>query len=244
MDAAHAAAFRQSLSLIANQSGWHILNTRKIAVTWDGGGAVGSLRVEPAGGNAPPFVGSHFGSGILTWNMPCLFRTLPCFNLLVRGPANWPKDGVQPLEGIVETDWADATFTMNWQMTRPHFTVNEPKALIVPERRGELEGFRPETGPISHDPALNQAHDRWRNSRIAHNAGLKVTNSNGRRQGWQKHNFRGTSPVNTQGSRASKQAVATRLCGSQAERAAGALIFAFNPAGTWNLAWCFAVPSP
>jgi hypothetical protein len=108
--------------LIANQ-GWHILNTRKIAVTWDGGAAIGSLRIDHADGNAVPFVGSHFGSGILTWNIPYLFRTPPGFNLLVRGPANWPKDGIQALEGIVETDWADATFTMNWQMTRPHFTV-------------------------------------------------------------------------------------------------------------------------
>ena len=127
---------------------------------------------------------------------------VPGFNLLVRGPANSPKDGVQALEGIVETDWADATFTMNWQMTRPHLTVtfevDEPIALIVPQRCGELESFRPETRPISDDPVLRSAHDRWRTSRIAHNTGLKESNSEARHQGWQKHYFRGTPPANTQ----------------------------------------------
>ena len=49
---------------------------------------------------------SHFGDGILTWHLPILFRTPPGYNLLVRGPANYPKDAVSPLEGIVETDWA------------------------------------------------------------------------------------------------------------------------------------------
>jgi hypothetical protein len=63
--------------LIANQSGWHILNTRKIAVTWDGGVGTENLRVEFIDGETSPFVGSHFGSGILTWNIPYLFRTSP-----------------------------------------------------------------------------------------------------------------------------------------------------------------------
>ena len=36
---------------------------------------------------------SLFGHGILTWTLPYLFRTPPGYNLLARGPANWPKDG-------------------------------------------------------------------------------------------------------------------------------------------------------
>jgi hypothetical protein len=89
---------------------------------------------------------------------------------------------------------------MNWQVTRPHFTVifevGEPIALIVPQRRGELESFEPEMRPITDDPALDSAHVRWRDSRNAHNAGLNEQNSEARRQGWQKHYFRGTSPGN------------------------------------------------
>lgn len=66
----------------------------------------------------PKPVSSVFGSGIMTWGVPYLFRTPPGWNLLARGPANWPKDAVAPLDGLVETDWAVATFTMNWKFTR------------------------------------------------------------------------------------------------------------------------------
>jgi hypothetical protein len=30
---------------------------------------------------------------------------------------------ISPLDGIVETDWLEATFTMNWKLTRPNHTV-------------------------------------------------------------------------------------------------------------------------
>ena len=64
-------------------------------------------------------VSSNFGYGIVTWYLPYLFRTSPGYNLWVRGPVNSPKDGIVPLEGLVETDWAEATFTVNWKITRP-----------------------------------------------------------------------------------------------------------------------------
>jgi hypothetical protein len=35
-------------------------------------------------------------------HLPMLFRSPAGYNLLVPGPANYPKDGVRPLEGIVE----------------------------------------------------------------------------------------------------------------------------------------------
>ncbi|HMZ02762.1 MAG TPA: DUF6065 family protein, partial [Burkholderiaceae bacterium] len=57
---------------------------------------------------------SHFGSGILTFSLPYLFRTSPGYGMLVRGPTNCAKDGAAPLDGIVETDWAPYSFTMNW----------------------------------------------------------------------------------------------------------------------------------
>ena len=37
---------------------------------------------------------------------------------MVTGPFNQPKDAIQPLTAIVETDWAPFTFTMNWKFTR------------------------------------------------------------------------------------------------------------------------------
>src|SRR5438105_10509762 len=105
--------------LIANQAGWALLNPVAFEATWDGSPAKESIRIDFAGDD-PPYplpVESHFGYGILTWSIPYLFRTPPGYNLLARGPANWPKDGVCALEGIVETDWTFSTFTMNWKIT-------------------------------------------------------------------------------------------------------------------------------
>jgi Family of unknown function (DUF6065) len=42
---------------------------------------------------------------------------LPGYNLYVRGASNFPKDGAYALDGIFETDWAVATFTMNCKLT-------------------------------------------------------------------------------------------------------------------------------
>jgi len=115
--------------------------------------------------------------------------------LLVRGPANWPKDGIAPLEGVVETDWSEAPFTMNWKMTRPvHrviFEEGEPIALLVPQRRGELEKFQPELRAIEDVPELHQGYQQWLQSRKSFIAGLCRPGSEEVKQGWQKHYFQG-----------------------------------------------------
>jgi uncharacterized protein DUF6065 len=183
--------------LIANQAGWLILSGHKVAATWDGGAGLESIRVEHLSGGPPYSAASHFGSGILTFSLPYLFRTPPGFNLLVRGPTNSPKDGISPLDGVVETDWLEATFTMNWKLTRPHhtvvFEVGEPVAMIVPQPRGELECFRPEIRDLADDPELADAFQRWCQSRIQFNAELKQPGSDAQRQRWQKHYFQGAS---------------------------------------------------
>jgi hypothetical protein len=189
--------------LIANQSGWFLLNTHKIRVTWIGWNDIESLQVEMLSGEPPCLAISHFGHGILTWTVPYLFRTPPGYNLLVRGPANWPKDGIYPLEGVVETDWSEATFTMNWKMTRPVqrviFDEGEPIALLVPQRRGELETFQPEIRAIEDVPELHQGYQQWSQSRDSFNAGLRQPGSKEVKQGWQKHYFQGVHLTKTPG---------------------------------------------
>jgi hypothetical protein len=118
---------------------------------------------------------STFGYGIVTWEPPLLFRTSPGYNLLVRGPANCPKDGVTALEGIVETDWCPATFTVNWKITCPNtwieFAAGEPLAMLVPQRRGELEEFEPEIRALETNPELSEAYGAWRDVRLAQKRG-------------------------------------------------------------------------
>jgi hypothetical protein len=98
-----------------------------------------------------------------------LFRTPPGYNLLVRGPANYPKDGVCALEGIVETDWASASFSMSWKLTRKlmpvRFEIDEPICMIVPQRRADLEEFAPELTRIESDEDLRRKHESFLDSR-------------------------------------------------------------------------------
>jgi hypothetical protein len=112
---------------------------------------------------------THFGYGVLTWDVPFLFRTPEGFNLLARGPANDPKDGISALEGIVETDWAVATFTMNWKFTRADhwisFDAGEPFCMVVPQRRAELEAFIPRLRPLGADPATEAGARAWSSKR-------------------------------------------------------------------------------
>jgi hypothetical protein len=180
--------------LIANQSGWLLINTETVRLTWDGGRELDSLTIEYEGApHSRPFV-SHFGSGIVTYLVPYLFRTSPGWNLLVRGPSNCPKDGIYPLEGVVETDWATATFTMNWHLTRPGMTVTfirgEPVAMVVPQRRGDLERVSPRIKDLSSDPSLDAAYQAWQASRQEFLADLDEGGLP-RGKDWQRHYFRG-----------------------------------------------------
>ncbi len=134
--------------MMANRAGWDIVLSEPVKATWTGGDDPGAVSASGCGLGA-------FGSGILTFRVAWLFRTPPGWNLLVRGPVNAPKDGICPLEGIVETDWANQTFTMNWQFTRPGtvvFGVEEPFCTILPQRRGELESVSPRIASIAEDP--------------------------------------------------------------------------------------------
>nr|BBX77419.1 hypothetical protein MFLOJ_12060 [Mycobacterium florentinum] len=156
--------------LIANQSGWELRNPCAFTATWMGQPNGVDVMITPHQRNTGHLLpASHFGNGILTWHLPILFRTPPGYNLLVRGPANYPKDAICPLEGIVETDWTSASFSMNWKLTRKlmpvRFDVDEPICMIVPQRRGELEEFAPELKSIESDEELHRKYEFFLRSR-------------------------------------------------------------------------------
>jgi hypothetical protein len=109
---------------IANAHGWMILNPAAFVAQWDGNDGTDAVKIQAMAGDSTPLTAlSHFGSGILTFGIPALFRTDPGYDLMVTGPFNTPKDGIAPLTGIVETDWSPSTFTMNWKFTRKHHVV-------------------------------------------------------------------------------------------------------------------------
>jgi Family of unknown function (DUF6065) len=183
--------------LIANQSGWELRNPSAFTATWiaqkDGIDVLIEADQYVANQLLPA---SHFGNGILTWRLPMLFRTPPGYNLLVRGPANYPKDAVCPLEGIVETDWASASFSMSWKLTRKQmpvrFEVGEPICMVVPQRRAELEEFAPELRPIESDEDLDRKHTLFLRERGAEKHAEQIARvAAGDRVEWQGDYTRG-----------------------------------------------------
>lgn len=188
-------AYRCMPMLLANQTGWMVCNSHDITITWDGRPSIDALTIVATGGEGPCPAVSAFGSGIVTFTLPYLFRTPPGYNLLVQGPANMPKDGVSPLSGLVETDWSESTFTMNWMITRPGHTVTfakgEPLAMIIPLRRYEAERFDPMIDDIAKNPELNAAYTEWADSRRQFNKDLGVPGSDAQKAKWQKHYAQG-----------------------------------------------------
>ena len=184
--------------VIANQCGWFLLNSHSFKVRWSGENNTDALRIFYISGNEPYPAESLFGHGILTFHIPYLFRTPTGYNILARGPANWPKDGATALEGIVETDWAPATFTMNWQITRTgqsiQFEENEPICMVVPQRRGELERFRPRYENIEGDVETSKNYTQWARSRREFIGSKKLRPIDAEFNNYQNHYLRGTSP--------------------------------------------------
>jgi len=186
-------AYRCLPMLIANQAGWFILNSHRFRMIWNGGQGLNDLHIEYLEGGEPYPAISHFGHGILTFSLPYLFRTPTGYNLLARGPANLPKDGIAALEGLVETDLTSATFTMNWKVTRPNyeilFEVGEPVCMIVPQRKGEVEAFRGEIRAIEDAPDTQAEYNAWKDSRATFLDDLRVPGSNAQQIKWQKDYF-------------------------------------------------------
>lgn len=189
--------------LIANQWGWFILNDRRIEVLWNGGSGPKDLHIHYAMKSRDErlepdelLAVSHFGHGVLTWRIPYLFRTPAGWNLYVRGPANCFKDGASPLDGVVETDWSSATFTMNWKVTRADtwlsFDEGEPICMIFPVGRGAVERFLPEIRPLPADPEIERRYKEWKRGRDDFNRALRNA---GPEKPWQKHYFRGLSAL-------------------------------------------------
>jgi hypothetical protein len=144
--------------VVACESGWWLRLHDRVEATWSGGIGQHDLVVEgPAS--------SHFGSGVVTFHVNVLFRTPPGVQLLVKGPANWIKDGVQALEGIVETEWAVATFTMNWKLTRPGTVVweaGEPYCQVAPIRLSD-QALPLDVRPL--DAETLEQYEAWATSR-------------------------------------------------------------------------------
>jgi len=179
---------------LANQSGWFVLAPHAAVVEWNGGNAPTDLTVTIPGKPESVHAISAVGNGILSWTINYVFRTPPGWNILCRGPANSIKDGIQALEGLVETDWSSASFSSNWKMTRPgrvEFAEGEPVAMLVPQQRQDLESFSVRKAELSSNPELFDGYREWVNSRQSFLAAQRSGDDEAIKKKYQKHYFSG-----------------------------------------------------
>jgi hypothetical protein len=186
-------AYRCLPLTIANRYGWEILNPFAFTAEWNGGQRTADITIESA--VADPGVVSHFGSGILTFHINFLFQTEPGYDLMVQGPINEPKHGIAPLQGIVETDWAQYSFTMNWLLTEPgivRFAKDEPICHIFPIKRNVLTEFTPKLDLVENNPELLKKFNQWAENRTKFNSDLINNSTEAKNKGWEKNYFKGT----------------------------------------------------
>lgn len=186
--------------LVANEAGWFLLNDRRFTAEWNGGRTREDLDVRYEGVRPRHPATANFGHGILTFTIPYVFRTGPGFELLARGPANMPRDGIAPLDGLVETDWSHSTFTMNWKFTRPGtvtFEEDDAICMVVPQRRHDLEAFAPEVRSVEDgDPGLAAGWEAFSARRLDSKRqkflALHTTRDPKVLDAWEAEYFRGT----------------------------------------------------
>jgi hypothetical protein len=181
---------------IANASGWEILSPVAFEASWRGDAAHDAIRIRSRDDQprAERLASSHFGHGILTLHTGYLFRTSPGWALWVRGSPNSAKRHLAPLDGLVETDWLDFPFTMNWRFTRAGtvgFEKDEPFAFVTPVPHAILDAIQPVVRDLASDPELKAAYEARASGRSAFNAALAAHDPDTVAQGWQRHYVRG-----------------------------------------------------
>jgi hypothetical protein len=154
--------------VMANQWGWQILCPTDVTVAWDGSPNLEGLRVDVV----PQYqsvIKSQFGSGIVTFSPPWLFRTPPGWDIYVKGPSNRWKFNCVALDGVIETWWLNYTFTLNWKLIEPgvvHFARGESLAQLLPVPHATFENSQALEAPIGLlEPNAGQELLAWREKR-------------------------------------------------------------------------------
>lgn len=186
----------------ANKSGWELLSPIGFTAVWNGAAGVERVTIEADTEGAEQWVYSHFGSGIVTLRTGYLFRTEPGHNLLVKGSPNRFKDGIAPLEAVVETDWLPNSFTMNWKFTRPdhpvRFEAGEPFCFVAPTPMLYLSEVEPSLRAIASDPEVSRHYAAWIIKRGRFNSRRDQSDTEEARQAWLKDYLKGQNAVGDQ----------------------------------------------
>jgi hypothetical protein len=163
----HRVPYRCLPLNMANQAGWVVRSPVNFNVTWNGKHDLVGLKIDITD-KIPKeqdialrrHIKSNFGGGIVTMAFPWLFRTPPGIGLWVRGPSNEFPYNARALDGLVESDWAHAPFTMNWKIekrnTAAYFRQGDALCVLTPFPLDLLESLEPQIRPISSNPELER----------------------------------------------------------------------------------------
>ena len=179
---------------IANASGWELTLPFGFEVAWYGGAGLDTIQFRGADARVTHLVSSHFGSGVITFHTGWMFKTPPGWALWTRGAPNTGKDGIVPLDGLVETDWLPFPFTMNWRFLKPgvvRFEAGEPFCFITLVPHALLDTVQPQIRQLDSDPELKTAFADWSASRADFSARLKAREASAMAEKWQKTYVRG-----------------------------------------------------
>ena len=191
MEATNGHAQKCLPLLSANQMGWHILCPVDFSAIWDGGPMGPNTKILMDNPAFEKAVVSHFGVGIITFQLPYFFRTSPEIGLFARGPTNFWIDNFHALDGFIETHWSNYSFTLNWKITKPHTMIHvkkgDPICMLIPYPVRLLENVQ-----ITHEPfhkapeELRTTYEKWSKYRDEFNQRTNRT-----KQDWQKDYFMG-----------------------------------------------------
>jgi hypothetical protein len=199
-------AYRCLPLTMANQTGMWVFQPVGFTAVWNGHWQPGNVQFiyDSDPGLWSQWINDQFGEGIITWNVPFLFRTQPAgTRLLVTGPTNYFKHGIQPLTAIVESDWIYMSFTMNWKITSSklpiRFDVGEPLLQVIPLASNvfaDIERARVTYMHVTQDPPVLEAYKKWRESRLDMVEQKKARVGDPR--AWQKDYFAGRDILGSQ----------------------------------------------
>jgi glycosyltransferase involved in cell wall biosynthesis len=144
----------------ASGNGWELLCPYSFEAIWRGGSGPGDIEIS-----APGFVTSRLGNGILTFETGYIFKIEGGHDLWVRGPINYPKVGLFPLDALIATYSLPCTFSMHWKFTEANqpvrFEKGEPFCTIYPYPQNYVEEFAGEIRKINDQPEVYADHLRW-----------------------------------------------------------------------------------
>jgi hypothetical protein len=196
MDETENNAYRCTPLNVANTYGWYVLCPMDFTAEWNGGPLESDMTVtviNPPEGiddfRSYDFIATNFGHGILSFAPDFIIKTSKGVSTYVRGVPNLVANGIQPLDGVVETDWLAFTFTYNFKFIKPgkiKFEKGQPLFSFFPVERGYVDQFDTLVSCVDDYPEFKKEYERYSNHRTMQQLG--ATEIDG-------HYKRGESPV-------------------------------------------------